>query len=207
MVLTQAQLAKKLGISVPAVSQATKRGRAVRNSEGQYDLADPVNSDYAKNSRRQRRSAIRKKAGERDHPIDASGAPPAARGKTSRRSRRVEDPDETEGESFNEAERRDKVAAANLKEQKLEITRGELLPRSQVKLVLSKIYAVHRAQFKTLGERIGPDLTATLGLEDSKVLIVQSVVDEDVGAILEQIKSEILAYLESIGDGEDLDHA
>jgi len=201
--MTLADFARKSNVSRAAITQLIKRGRLRKNADGGIDEDDELAREYITTVKRQRRQALRKK--ERESPkreVPAKVTPKKPAVKTAR-ERRVDNSDETEGESFTEAERRDKIAAANLKEQKLAITRGELLPRDQVKLILSRVYAVHRAQLKTLSERMGPEIAAVLGAED-RALVVQSMIDEDTTKVLEQIKSDLYAYLESIGDGEEL---
>ena len=202
--MTQADFARAAGVSRAAIAQAISRGRLHKDASGGIDENAAESVAYLSTVKRQRRQAHREKPENPPLRIVTSEREPRPRRERRPREAGVNVDADHSGESYSDAERRDKIAAADLKEQKLAITRGDLLPREQVKLVLSKVYAVIRAQVKTLGERIGPDLTASLGLDDSKSLVVQSAVEEDVEMVLVQIKADILAYLEQIGDGEEL---
>ena len=78
-----------------------------------------------------------------------------------------------DGASSTRAERREKIASADLKEQQLSEQRGTLVPRADVKLVFSRVYQILNSQVKTLAEKLGPDVAAALGLTEESVPRVQ----------------------------------
>lgn len=99
------------------------------------------------------------------------------------------------GESYEMAELRDKIAAANLKEQKLAVDRGDLVNRATVADVFSAVYQVHQGQLKALAQKLGPEVAVALGVPEAETLRVQELMDLEVRRALAQIKRGLDAWL------------
>lgn len=206
MVVSQGELARRIGVSAMAVSKAVKAGKLDRLPDG-IDLKAQKTVDYIATAKHQRRTGKkqRRRAGGKSK-AKIKQKPPRStrrRGKVRRRSRNEEHVGgelELNGETYNEADLRDKIAAANLKEQKLAQDRGELVERKDIKLVFAHVYTILGSQVKTLHEKVGPDVAAAFGLTEEKIQRVQEIMSVDELRALSQIKKEFNAYLDSIGE-------
>lgn len=202
----KSEFAKLAGVTKAAVSIALSRSRITAEPDGSIDPNRPENAAYLQANNRQRRQARRDQSrkngrSEAQQPSSSShgrkrkAVPGAGSGN-------IRKPAEINGETHTMAELRDKIAAANLKEQKLLRERGELVARKGVKLIFARLYSVHASQLKTLAEKLGPDVAAALGMKDQDTLRVQELMDLEVRRALAQIKREPREYLKSIGDGD-----
>ena len=206
MVVSQGELARRIGVSKMAISKAVTAGKLTRTAEG-IDLNAQRTIDYIAHAKRQRkegkrqhRRAVAKSAAKTKQKSPPS---PSGREKATRRSRdegSVGGELELNGETYSEADLRDKIGAANLKEQKLKQDRGELVERSDVKLVFARVYTIITSQIKTMSEKLGPDIAAALGLTEDRIPRVQELMSIDVLRALAQIKKDFNAFLDSIGE-------
>jgi hypothetical protein len=204
--ITQAELARRKGVSEAAVSQAAKRGRITKAPDGTFDPALPENAAYLSTSKRQQRQVHRKPGGK-------PGVKPAQRvvrsgGKRKPRGKKLAavpdggGPLEIDGETYGMAELRKIVAQADKEEQQNAIRRGELVERTDVHRVFAHLYAVHSSQLKTLADKLGPDIAAAFKLTDADTPRVQELMGLEVRRSLAQIKTELNAFLDQIGDGD-----
>jgi hypothetical protein len=103
----------------------------------------------------------------------------------------------------NEAERLkiiEQVLNYQIKTQK---DRQELVERALVKRVWSKLYAVDTAELHPLGEKIGADLAAFFGHDDSEAkLKSKQLIDKHVFNALQHIKRLMDDFLKSVGEEE-----
>jgi hypothetical protein len=75
--------------------------------------------------------------------------------------------------------------------------RKELIPRSSVRSILSRMYQIETNEFVPLGTRVAPDIAALCGLDDpEKILLIDERIENEVYKILEHMKIEINKYLE-----------
>ncbi len=206
VVVSQGELARRIGVSSMAISKAVKAGKLHRLPDG-IDLKAHKTINYIatakhqrKTGKKQRRRASGKKAAKtKQKPARSS----RERKKVRRRGhdeKGIGGELELNGETYNEADLRDKIAAADLKQQKLAQDRGELVERKDVKLIFAHIYTILGSQVKTLHEKVGPDVAAAFGLAEEKITRVQEIMSIDELRALSQIKKEFNAYLDSIGE-------
>jgi len=206
--LTASQLAEKKGVSKATVSQMTKRGRITRGSDGLYDMSLTENSAYLATQKRQQRQVTRatgrrrggKPAGKSEHASKPSKPKRDPGGK-----RRAEVPEgggqlEFDGETFNMAELRKKVADANKVEQENAVRRGELVERADVRKVFAKVYTIIASQVKPLPEKYGSDVAAAYSLPEGSIPRVQELMSMDTLRALGQIKAEFNVFLDVIGE-------
>lgn len=201
VVVSQAEVAKRAGVTPMAVSKAVKDGRLDRLPNG-IDLKARKTVDYISTAKHQRRNGERQKGGDPGEKRAQQGAAvPRKRGPRGKKRAEVPaggGPLELNGETYNMAELRKKVADADKVEQDLAIRRGELLERSDVKKVFSSVYQIIGSQVKTLAEKLGPDITAALGLTEDQVPRVQELMSVDILRALAGIKREFNVYLDKI---------
>ena len=195
--LTQGRFATLVGVKQPSISEAVRRGRLRANEKGLIDPADELSRRYIEKHPYQRR----RKDGRSKSPRRKLKGSASARGRKPKSATRS--PGTTVGgESYAEAERREKVANANLKEMRLRQGRGELVLRADVHRVFAHLYAVHSSQLKTLADKLGPDVAAAFKLTDADTPRIQEIMSMEMLRALSQIKSEMNDYLDTIGDEE-----
>lgn len=212
--LTASELATKKDVSKATVSQMTKRGRLTRGSDGLYDMSLPENAAYLATQKRQQRQVARatgrrrggKPAAKSEQPARPSKPKPSPRGKSRAAIPAGGGQLEYDGETFNMAELRKKVADANKVEQENAVRRGELVERTDVRKVFAKVYTIIASQVKPLPEKFGSDVAAAFNLPEGSTPRVQELMSVDTLRALGQIKSEFNAYLDTIGE-EILDSA
>lgn len=87
---------------------------------------------------------------------------------------------------------------------KREKERNELVSRTLTQRVFHKLYIVDTNEFKTLGDKLAPDLAAIAGVDDSEITIQMSQrVEKEVYKILNHIKRIINDFLKKI-DAEEI---
>lgn len=134
----------------------------------------------------------RGQAADQDEPFGAILSPGGQRALSSWRR------DEEGGESFNAAERRKKIADADMAELKAAERRGELVPRSEVDQVFNQCWAVDASQLLTISQRIAADLAAIFGVDDAtRVSAAQEKLDFEIRGALGQSKRLLLEWLEA----------
>ena len=204
--MTKADFARSAEVTPAAISIALKAGRIRAERDGSMDPRRPENATYLTQAKRQRRQA---------HPPAGGkpGAKPSQRvvrsgGSRKLRGKRLAEvpegggPIELDGETISMAELRKIVAQANKEEQTVAIRRGELVERTDVHRIFARMYQVHTSQLKTLADKLGPDIAAAFKLTDADTPRVQELMGLEIRRSLAQIKTEMNAYLDAIGDGE-----
>lgn len=216
--ITKTAFAQRAGVTQAAVSIALKASKLLATPDGRMDPADPLNATWLASPRRQRRQAQRKTgrtpvASTPTPPPDPAPtaepkpalvpmvSPPGANGRSGNgRSA------EADTETHAEADRRDRIASADLKEQRLARERGELVSRAIVAGVFDRVYQVHTGQLKALAQKLGPYVVAAFELQAADTVRVQEIMDLEVRRSLAQIKRELDAYLVGI-DAEPVTEA
>lgn len=218
-IVSKAAFSRLASVTRGAISIALAAGRIRATADGRMDPADSLNAAWLANPRRQRRQAQRQAqrttgASAAAPPVDL---PPTAtpgplvvhlptptngNGRTSGNDtsqRNTQGLLEIDGETFGMADLRDKIAAADLKEQKLARDRGELVDTAGVRAVFAAIYTVHTGQLRALAQKLGPEVVVALGLQDAETMRVQELMDLEVRRSLAQIKRAIDDYLAAVG--------
>ena len=105
-----------------------------------------------------------------------------------------------DGETWDMADLRKKVADANKVEQENAVRRGELVERTAVRKVFAKVYTIIAAQVKPLPEKYGSDVAAGFNLPEGSIPRVQELMSIDTVRALGQIKGEFNSFLDIIGE-------
>jgi len=194
------------GVKPPSVSGAIAKGRVIRERDGSINPARKENAAYLTTSKRQRRQAHRPSGGKPgakpSQRVVRSGGSRKPRGKKLAEVPEGGGPLTLEGETYSMAELRKIVAQADKEEQQNAIRRGELVERTDVHRIFARMYQVHTSQLKTLADKLGPDIAAAFKLTDADTPRVQELMGLEIRRSLAQIKTEMNAYLDAIGDGE-----
>jgi len=99
----------------------------------------------------------------------------------------------------------EQVEALQLKNER---ERAELLPRDQVRRVLSKFYSVESTEFLSLGDRISPEIAAAASIDKPEVVIaVGQMIRREVERTLQHIERVIADYLSAIPVEEESTNA
>lgn len=208
MFVSQGEVARIAGVTAMAISKAVKEGRLDRVPEG-IDLKAQKTIDYIA-AHKKSPALVGKKKGSKKHELSrseqkrleiqiaAAARPPAA------------GPSEINGETFNLANLRDKIASAHLKEQKLAQQRGQLIQRSLIHAFLSKLYAVDTAQFLTRGDRMAAIVSGaarSAASDDEATINVNKLLSDDSYREQEQKKDMIREFLRSMKIEDDVTNA
>lgn len=181
---------------------------------------DPLNAAYLANPRRQRRQAQRvtgrtpaastpppppapAPTADPHPPVVVLAPPPGGNGHTSGRNGRLMDLD---GETWDAADLRKKIADADRQELNVRRERGELVDRGAVALVFARVYQVHTGQLRALAQKLGPEVVVAFGLKEADTMRVQELMDLEIRRALAQIKRELDQYLGSV-DGAPVPEA
>ena len=163
--MTRAELSRLAGVSKPAVTQAIKRGLLFLTN-GEIDANHPKTKAYLSQASGRRIAATQEKkartptkpsepmtqkSAEKPRPSELS-APKTPEPKA--RSERRDKPKTSEGETFEEAQLREKIERADKLALENRQKRGELIQVSLVHSFLSRLYAIDTSQFLTRGDRI-----------------------------------------------------
>ncbi len=200
--MTKADFAREANVTPAAISIALKAGRIHAEPDGSINPRAKDNAAYLTTAKRQRRAA-RPRAGGKSGGKASQRHTRSGGHRTSRGKKKAEVPEgggplEIDGETYAMAELRKMVEQANKEELNNKVRRGELVERSDVKRVFSRVYAVIASQIKTLGEKLGPDITSALNLPETDTGKVQQIMDEDTRRALTQIKKDLGDYLASL---------
>ena len=108
--LTQGQFAKLVGVRQPSISEQVRKGRLRANKKGLIDPEDPLSRTYIERHPYQRQRPGRKTrpARKKARSVQTSAKKISSKAPKLRRIVHVD------GETFTEAERREKIASAGL---------------------------------------------------------------------------------------------
>lgn len=231
--LNQSQFAEKAGVSRAAVSKAIKKGRVIRDPDLGIDLSHAVNREYlnSENASRTRRDNKGdrpgpKKAYPKPKPLKKVKPKPKKLPPASDKAIKLEDPpfvgDLEDLEDYEQAgyididgnlNTIDRISADRLKvietirlsKIKRETLRNKLVKRSWVTKVFNKLYQVDQGEFRTLGDKLAPDVTAICGVNDTKIEHkINERIDEEVFKVLNHVKRILNDALKEI-EAEALD--
>ena len=207
--MTRADLHRLTGVSKPGITQAVESGRLNVDEHGQIDPDDPLTIAYINEPRRQRAmhgsklakkievvkeaktKAMPRPRGPKPKPIAAGPVftPPSPTSKTQQPKASWKNQPSGEGESYNEAEKRKMIAAADGQELKNKKALGELVERADVQSVFFQLQAVDSKQILPIGQRTAAEIAAVFGVDDStKVLQAQELIDIETKRALAQSK-------------------
>jgi hypothetical protein len=81
-----------------------------------------------------------------------------------------------------------------------ESKRGELIPRIMVRQVISKLYSIHVNEFKTMEDRLTPDICSIFGVQDSspEAVKIRQLLNTDSGKTLKSIQRLFNDFLAKI---------
>ena len=208
--MTRTELAAKAGVTKGAITQAIDAGRIGLTPDNQVDSESPLTISFLIEPRRQRTQVQKLSTptsplkpakpapksptiGAKPHktPPPAPTAQPFHRepGMEIEPSRGSWKRDTGEGESYNEAERRKMIAAADLGEIKAKEAAGQLVPRDEVQRVFFQMQAVDSSQIIPIGQRTAAEIAAVFGIDDgTKILQAQEIIDIETRSALAQAK-------------------
>ena len=217
--MTRADLARAAGVTRGAITQAISSGRVVVSVDGTIDPEADSTRTYLATAKAQRRrgGALAPKEPVIPPPVPAPA--PAATVPTPERPppsepAEIPDPfgalgplggqrllsswkrDEEGGESFNAAERRKKIADADMAEIKAAERRGELVPRAEVDAAFNQCWTIDSSELLTIAQQLSPELGAIFGVDDSgKVTAAQERLDLEIRSALDHSKAHMLKWL------------
>ncbi|MEE9499575.1 MAG: hypothetical protein V3V24_09580 [Nitrospinaceae bacterium] len=87
--------------------------------------------------------------------------------------------------------------------QQREAARGDLIPRSTVKIIFNKLHAVDNSEFKTMEDRLTPAICGIFGEPDDSdnALEIRKMLNNEIIKILRHSKRIINDYLQNTGSG------
>jgi hypothetical protein len=203
-----------------AITQAISSGRVVVEADGTIDPEADSTKTYLATAKAQRRRGGARAPKEPVIPPPVPAPSPAATVPTSERPPPSEpheppDPfgalgplggqrplsswkrDEEGGESFNAAERRKKIADADMAEIKAAERRGELVDWPEMDAALNQCWAVISSQVLTIAQQISPELGAIFGVDDpGKVTAAQERLDLEIRSALDHFKATMAKYVD-----------
>ena len=206
--MTRKELADLAGVTKGAITQAVDAGRIAVNPDGSIDESHPKTQSFLTAPKRQRRQALEAKS-PTTAPKPAKSKPiappppkkpaeiqPTVPTTAPQNTRRKSATESEGGESYNEAERRKMIAAADLGELKTKQLRGELVEREDVRRVFFQTQAIDASQILTLGQRIAADVSALFAIDDpDKILAAQEIIDIEARSALAQAKALMEKWL------------
>lgn len=184
--------AHNCGVTTEAVRKAARAGH-LTIKDGMVDADSRAGRQYHESHARQRRQAQHKKT----RTVKRVSDDYLSRDKPSK-------PAAQSDESYSEAERREKIANADLKEQRLARERGDLVQRTDVEAVFNRLIAVLTQQTLAIPQRCSPDLCAHLGIDDhEKVIAAEKYLDAEIRRGVEQQKLLMLDWLKEHENAEE----
>ena len=217
--MTRADLARAAGVTRGAITQAISSGRVVVSVDGTIDPEADSTRTYLATAKAQRRRGGARAPKEPVIPPPVPAPSPAATVPTSERPppsepAEIPDPfgalgplggqrllsswkrDEEGGESFNAAERRKKIADADMAEIKASERRGELVPRAEVDAAFNQCWTIDSSELLTIAQQLSPELGAIFGVDDpGKVTAAQERLDLEIRSALDHSKAHMLKWL------------
>ena len=216
--LSQNKFAKLVGVSPQAVSLAVKSGRVIRCKSG-IDPLHPSNQHYAEaaadNSKKRKRgqhpprkkrgrpkgasSSSRRSTAPPSRPAPAPGAAPPFEPE--------QDIDWTTGElpanisalsrsTTDKLKTIEQIHALRIKSDK---ERKDLIERTLVRRLFSKLYLIDTNEIKTLADKLPAELAAIMGVDDRELIMkVGATIETEVYKTLAHIKRLINDLLDEI---------
>ena len=211
--ISGSELARRAGISRQAVHNLIKANKLPVildvNGRPQFDETSPEIQTYIAEGHHQRRAAVGSRAGKTAEKQSSVGAPslqlagsdplvPGMAEMNGQRPLMSWKRNSDGGESYNEAERRKKIADADMAELKAAERRGELVERASVDKVFNQCWAIDASRLLTISQRIAADLAAVFGVDDGqKVTAAQELLDLEIRGALGQSKKLLMEWLQS----------
>jgi hypothetical protein len=203
--LNMAEYARRCGVSRVTIFKKVKAGILIKSERG-IDPDLPTNREYEERCKMRLSAASEPK--EVQQPAKKKPKP-KSKSKNGNGNGSLDSNSNGNGQlnlelvDRNEAERLkiiEQVLNYQIKTQK---DRQELVERALVKRVFAKLYAVDTAELHPLGEKIGADLAAFFGHDDSEAkLKSKQLIDKHVFNALQHIKRLMDDFLKSVGEGE-----
>lgn len=178
--------AKMAGVTTSAIAQAIKRG-AVVAIRGNIDIDDPANRKYLE--AKERREAAQHRAKHNKRPGRPRKNPTTSLPDAPQEAPAFEGPTPGTKEYFSTLKL--KAQTENIQIQMAERL-GTLVPREEVRDVLSKLASVLSSQLITMGVRVAVDMAGIFGSTDQKLINqARAFIEDDVAKVIESAKRAI----------------
>jgi len=225
--LSQNKFAQLAGVSNAAIIRARKEGRIFKSARG-IDPTHPTNKHYLENARGrqgQKKEVKRKPAGRKGHKPRGKSKAEKKRGNGKGKDNTPDyqppgiiidqlpdmplDPENghTDDPAIQEAIRITKTDADTWKRieeiKKLQLARQEkrkeLVPRVMVQRVFNRLYMIDVNQFRSLGDRVSPEIASLCGAaEQETILQINKIIEREIFKTLKHVQRLLDEFLKSI---------
>jgi len=204
--LTATELAHLVGVSRQAIADAKRRGALAPDAQGLYDITSSTVERFISKLPHQRRAAQRKALHASERQDEKAPESAIASEPERPRARNTEQLGGESEESYTSAERRLKIAQANLADARYREKIGTLIPRDLVSVFLNRLWQIDSSEFVTRGDRMADMLAAISRSADddgTASLEINRLLTEDAYAEQRRKKEMLHKYLKSIKSGLD----
>lgn len=198
--LSQGQIAKLIGISKQAVSKAVAQGRLIRTKMG-IDLDHPTNRHFLDRVENQAEPEQEISKKPKRKKTNGNGRAKKTNGSTTEKpekDQRWDGGKNTVG-GYNKTQIDIQKSAAQIQELQLRIDerRKKLIKREYVDRFFSQLYLVDSNEWKTLSDRLSPEIAGIFEIDDpEKILQVSKAIEKEVYRTLTHVKRLVDDFLE-----------